>query len=138
VSAAPLRRARALSAALLLAVFTAGFLAGTAMDRALANRDDRPHKRSKGLRGMETEVLERLDLDERQRAEIETILERRRQEAAAVWSEVKPKLNEVVAGTRDDLSRVLTPAQLEEYDRLMAERWKRKDDRFKTPGKGDG
>jgi Spy/CpxP family protein refolding chaperone len=125
VSAAPLRRARALSAALLLAVFTAGFLAGAAMDRALASRDDRPQGKSRGLRGMETEVLERLDLDARQRAAIETIFERRREEAAAVWSEVKPRLNQVVAGTREDLSRVLTPEQLGEYDRLMAERWKR-------------
>jgi Spy/CpxP family protein refolding chaperone len=137
MSAVPLRRARALSAALLLAVFTAGFLAGAAVDRALADRDDRPHKKWRGPRGMEAEVLERLDLDAGQREQMETIFERRREEAAAVWKEVKPRLNEVVAGTRDDLSRVLTPEQLEEYDRLMAERWKTMDNRFEAPKRGD-
>lgn len=122
----PLARARALSAALLLAVFTAGLLAGAAMDRAFANRD---HEH-RGKRGLEAEVFERLELDGRQKAEIEKIMERRRAEAAAVWNEVKPRLNQVVAGTREDLSRVLSPDQLEEYDRLMAERWRRMEGRF--------
>jgi Spy/CpxP family protein refolding chaperone len=125
----PLSRARALSAALLLAVFTAGLLAGAAMDRAFANRDHR------GRRGLEAEVFERLDLDAGQKAEIEKILERRRAEAAAVWNEVKPRLNQVVAGTREDLSRVLTREQLAEYDRLMAERWRRMEGRFSSSGK---
>lgn len=128
--ARPLARARVLSAALLLAVFTAGLLAGAAMDRAFANRD---HEH-RGRRGFEAEVFERLDLDAGQKAEIEKILERRRAEAAAVWSEVKPRLNQVVAGTREDLSRVLSPEQLEEYDRLMAERWRRMEGRFGSSG----
>jgi Spy/CpxP family protein refolding chaperone len=129
--ARPLARARLFSAALLLAVFTAGLLAGAAIDRAFANRG--PEHR--GRRGLETEVFERLDLDARQKAEIETIMERRRAEAAAVWNEVKPRLNQVVAGTREDLSRVLNPEQLEEYDRLMAERWRRMEGRFGSSDK---
>jgi len=98
---------------------------------AIASRN--PEHR--GRRGLETEVFERLDLDARQKAEIEKIMKRRRAEAAAAWSEVKPRLNQVVAGTREDLSRVLGPEQLEEYDRLMAERWRRMEGRFGSPGK---
>jgi Spy/CpxP family protein refolding chaperone len=122
----PLRRARVLSAALLIAVFVAGVLVGAAADRAL---DPRGHGRHRH-RGRDAEVMERLRLDPGRKAEVEKILERRRAEAATVWSEVKPRLNQVVAGTREDLSRVLTPAQLEEYDRLTAERWRRMERRF--------
>jgi Spy/CpxP family protein refolding chaperone len=124
----PLRRARLLSAALLVVVFVAGTLVGAATDRAIGAPDS--HKR--GRHGMETELLERLRLDERQEREVETILERRRAEAAEIWSEVKPRLNQVLAATRDDLSRVLTPEQLEEYDRLMAERSRRKEARHEA------
>ena len=126
--ARPLRRARLLSAALLVAVFVAGTLVGAAMDRAIGAPED--HKR--GRHGMESEVLERLRLSERQEREVEAIFERRRAEAAEIWSEVKPRLNQVLAATRDDLSRVLTPEQLEEYDRLMAERSRRKEDRHQA------
>jgi Spy/CpxP family protein refolding chaperone len=129
-SGRPLRRARALSAALLTVVFVAGGLVGAAADRALGSRgEDRHHGRR---HGMEAEILDRLHLDARQKAEVEKILERRRAEAGAAWSEVKPRLSKVVAGTRDDLSRVLTPDQLAEYDRLMAERWRRMEGRFES------
>jgi hypothetical protein len=113
----------------LAVVFVAGALVGALADRALAPRD---HHHRRGPRGMEAEVFERLHLDGRQKAEVEKVLERRRAEAAAVWSEVKPRLNQVVAGTRGDLARVLTPEQLREYDRLMAERWRRMEGRFES------
>lgn len=124
----PLRRARLLSATLLVVVFMAGALVGALADRVLAPWDH--HRR--GPRRMEAEIFERLHLDSRQKAEVEKVLERRRTEAAAVWSEVKPRLNQVVAGTRGDLARVLTPEQLREYDRLMAERWRRMENRFES------
>lgn len=135
-SGRPLRRARALSAALLVVVFAVGALVGAAADRALGPRSHRY-----GRLGHESEVLERLRLDPQQKTEVERILERRRAQAAKVWSEVKPRLNQVVAGTRNDLSRVLTPGQLAEYDRLMAERWRRMEGRFASEnkkGKGEG
>jgi Spy/CpxP family protein refolding chaperone len=125
----PLRRARALSAALLGAVFAAGALVGVAADRALAPHGGRSHRHGHGL---EAEIFEHLKLDAGQKAAVEKILERRRKEAATVWSEVKPQLNRVVDGTRDDLSRVLTPSQLREYDRLMAERRRRFESRFES------
>jgi Spy/CpxP family protein refolding chaperone len=127
-------RARLLSAVLLVVVFAAGALVGAAADRAL---DPRSHGRHRH----DAEILDRLRLDGRQKAEVEKILERRRSEAAKVWSEVKPRLNQVVAGTRSDLARVLTPDQLAEYDRLMAERWRRMEGRFdseKRKGRGEG
>jgi Spy/CpxP family protein refolding chaperone len=135
MSERPLRRARALSAALLLAVFAAGALAGAAADRALRGGDH--GRRGRGHRGLEAQMVERLDLEAGQREQIETILERRRAEAGAVWSEVKPRFNEVVARTRDDLSRVLRPEQLEEYDRLMAERLQRMERRYQSGGAGE-
>lgn len=125
----PLRRAQALSAALLGAVFAAGALVGVAADRALAPRGGHSHHH-----GIEAEVFAHLELDAGQKAAVAKILERRRKEAAAVWSEVKPRLNRVVDGTRDDLSRVLKPAQLREYDRLMAERRRRFESRFDKGG----
>lgn len=129
-----MNRARLLSAVLLVVVFAAGALVGAAADRALEPRSHGRHRH-------EAEILDRLQLDGRQKAEAEKILERRRTEAAKVWSEVKPRLNRVVAGTRSDLARVLTPDQLAEYDRLMAERWRRMEGRFdseKRKGRGEG
>ncbi|HSG40475.1 MAG TPA: hypothetical protein VLE27_12615, partial [Thermoanaerobaculia bacterium] len=76
-SVRPLRRARLLSAVLLVLVFVTGTLVGAAMDRAIGEPDG--HKR--GRHGMEAEMLQRLRLDERQEREVETILERRRAEA---------------------------------------------------------
>ena len=129
--ARPLRRARALSAALLGAVLAAGALVGAAADRALEPCGGRSHSRGHGL---EAEVFQHLALDAGQKAAVEKILERRRKEVAAVWSEVKPRFNRVVEGTRDDLSRVLTPAQLREYDRVIAERRRRHESRFDKGG----
>lgn len=131
----PLRRARVLSAALLLAVFVAGGLVGAVADRAFGDRHERGRHHG---HGMESEIFARLHLDARQKAEVETILVRRRGDAAAAWSEVRPRLNQVVAATRDDLSRVLTPEQLAEYDRLMAERWQRMERRFEAGTKKEG
>ena len=130
----PPRRARTLGFVLLAAVFVAGGLAGAAADRALAERERNEHGSRHGRHGLEAEVYDRLDLDARQRAEMERIFERRRHEAAAVWDEMKPRLQRVLDGTRDDLAHVLTPEQLAEYDRLVAERQRRMDGRFKDDG----
>jgi len=132
-SGRPLRRARALSAALLAVVFVAGGLVGAAADRAFGSRGYEEGRHKGGRHhGMEAEIFDRLRLDARHQAEVEKILERRRAEAAVAWSEVKPRLNKVVAATRSDLSRVLTPDQLAEYDRLMAERRRRMESRFES------
>ena len=130
----PPRRARALGFVLLAAVFVAGGLAGAAADRALAERGHHEHGERGRHHGLEAEVFDRLDLEARQRAEMERIFERRRHEAAAVWDEMKPRLQRVLDGTRDDLAHVLTPEQLAEYDRLVAERQRRMDGRFKDDG----
>lgn len=125
-----LRRARLLSAGLLAAVFIAGVLVGAATDRALGGSHEHRSRRY----GIDSEVLERMHLDARQRAEVDRILERRRVEAAAVWNEAKPRFNKVVADTRSDLAGVLNPAQLREYDRWIAERSRRMEKRFESSG----
>ena len=130
----PPRRARTLGFVLLAAVFVSGGLAGAAADRALSDREHRGHGGRGRHHGLEAEVYERLDLDARQRAEMEKIFERGRHEAAAVWDEMKPRLQRVLDGTRDDLAHVLTPEQLAEYDRIVAERQRRMDGRFKDDG----
>jgi Spy/CpxP family protein refolding chaperone len=127
-------RARVLSAILLVVVFVAGVLVGAAADRALEPRSHRSWRHRH-----EAEILERLRLDPGQKTAVEEILARRRSEAGKVWRQVKPRLDQVVAGTRGDLSRVLTAEQLAEYDRLMAERWRRMQGRFDSEnGKGRG
>jgi Spy/CpxP family protein refolding chaperone len=125
----PIRRARALSAALLAAVFAAGVLVGAATHQAMAGGESRDRH---GRHGFEAEVFARLNLEDQQKQQVETIMKRRRAQAAVVWSEVKPRLNEVVAQTRADLSRVLRPEQLAEYDRLMTERSRRMERRFES------
>ena len=129
----PLRRARLLSAALLAVVFVTGVLVGAATDRAIGGPSEHKPRRH----GIDAEVLERMHLDARQEAEVDRILERRRTEAAAVWSEVKPRLNQVVADTRSDLSRILTPEQLREYDLWIAERSRRREKRFESGSSTD-
>jgi hypothetical protein len=129
-------RARVLSAVLLVVVFVAGVLVGAAADRVLEPRSLQTWRHRR-----EAEILERLRLEPGQKAEVEKILARRRSEAGKVWRGVKPRLDRVVAGTREDLSRVLTAEQLAEYDRLMAERWRRMQGRFDSEnkkGRGEG
>ena len=110
-------------------VFVTGVLVGAATDRAIGGPQDHHRPRRHGI---DAEVLERMHLDAGQQAEVDRILEQRRTEAAAIWSEVKPRLNQVVADTRTDLSRVLTPEQLREYDLWIAERSRRMEKRFES------
>ena len=121
-------RARALGLALLATIFAAGALAGAAFQRVshrptadAAAADSACEPRRKGL------IVYQVNPSPEQRARIDAIMERRREEMDAFWEGEGRKLRAIVDTTRNEIRAVLTPAQRVEYDRLVAEARARKE-----------
>jgi Spy/CpxP family protein refolding chaperone len=150
--AAP-RRTRLLGAALLVAAFSTGALAGAAGDRLLARDDDHDRRgvgfaggHPRGARGHVFEkrimLFEPLDLSEEQRDRIGEILERRREQMAESWRRIRPQLGALVDSTHAEIRALLTPEQQRAFDRLredrlrLRHRWGRRGDSLFVPGLG--
>lgn len=117
-----------LTAALLLgAVFAAGLLGGSALDRAFAAGPERAAASCDGhKRGGHDRILDQLELDAPQRARIDAILQRRRGETRAFWEGDGARLRAIVDSTRAEIRGVLTPEQRARYDRLKSEHKRRR------------
>lgn len=118
-------RARILGAALLVAAFVAGGLAGAAADRVFAERlpghaarDTRPCRGPQGT----AELFGALHLTADQQVRLDSILERRRVQMDAFWEREGPRLRALVDSTEQEIGRILTPDQRATFDRLRAEK----------------
>lgn len=120
-------RMRLLGVGLLAATFVAGALAGAAVDRVLnagepdaverdRGRDDDDRRRSY--------VVDRIEMSDEQRSDIDEILEGRSARMRAVWREVSPRLEAITDSARVEIMEVLTPEQRAEYERKLKERRK--------------
>lgn len=120
-------RSRILGAILLVVTFLAGGLAGAASLRVLNAAEPQPalppgthchgpHEKRGGR------WLEQLNLSAEQRAKVEQIMERRREQTSAFWENEGARLRVLVDSTRNEIRAVLTPEQRAEYDRLRAQR----------------
>src|SRR5688572_7772856 len=133
-------RTRLLASGLLVVTFAVGALAGAAGDRLLtaepkaevapvtkadSTRSERERDRNRGRRGsilLDPKVLEELGTTVEQRQKINTVLERRDQEAKRIFNEMQPRLDAMMQQTRDELRAQLTPAQLTRLDEIINER----------------
>jgi Spy/CpxP family protein refolding chaperone len=82
--------------------------------------------------GMLDEIDEAVRLDASQRAQVEAILKKTRQESQEVIKQVQPQLGEVRARTRAQIRAILTPEQQARYDewtRLREEAWSSRRDK---------
>ena len=128
------KRARIAGSVLLLVVFVAGALAGAASERVMRADETPATPRTSGeTRGGSRRLLQdeqfasALELTAEQRTQIKTIMDRRDSEARKVWSEAEPRLRAVGDATREEIQKVLTPAQVEKLEAEIAKRrssWK--------------
>jgi len=110
------RQARWTGMIVLVIAFLAGSLVGAATmhvveaDEAPAPRSERP------------DLFERLQLTPEQQAQVNQIMERRRQEVHAFWQEHGPRMEAIYDSTRVEFRAVLTPEQRALDDRFRTER----------------
>ncbi len=107
---------------ILAAVLLAGALAlGGALGAAgysWAAGDDRC-ARPGGRESYVDRLTTELRLSPEQRGQVIVILERQREELAAIWREVKPRTEEIRQAARAEIRGVLTPEQQERYTELL-------------------
>lgn len=120
------RRARLLGLTLLVVTFLTGALAGAAVNRVLVARDvvadetePRQERRSRG--SSTDDFLASVDLTAEQRAEVDSILARRRQQIEATWDGVRPRLRALVDSTRQEIAAALDEEQRAAYELFLAE-----------------
>lgn len=137
-------RIRLATMGVFLLVFGAGVAVGIVVERAVLGSDaatasterrrgERDHDRDRGL------VIDRVEMSERQRERVDSIVEYHRERMSELWSEFRPRLRGVARDTREDIKAVLDPEQRAAYDSLLArERRKdRDDDRKDRDGKDE-
>lgn len=126
-----LMRPRLIGLVLVGTAFLAGGLGGAAFDRVLSAGEIRDahavaaacdSHRHKG-----SDIFDDVGVTPEQRATIDAILQRRREETDAVWQEAGPKLRAIVASAKEEIiETTLNDAQRERYEQLSSERRARK------------
>lgn len=116
-------RARLLSLGLLAVTFVTGALAGAAVDRVLTAGEVEGAERARGRDGdRRSYVIDQVEMNEAQRADIDAILARRSDRMRSVWKEFSPRLEAITDSARLEIMQVLTPEQRTEYERRLSER----------------
>lgn len=117
-------RMRLVGVGVLAVTFIAGALAGAAVDRVLTAGEPEPVEREKERDGDRSRsyVIDRVEMSEEQRAEIDEILEERAERMRSVWQEAEPRLRAVTDSARAEIMDVLTPEQRAEYERKLEKR----------------
>jgi Spy/CpxP family protein refolding chaperone len=112
------RSPRLIGAALLLAAFIAGAAVGFAFDRVV-----RPEPRLKTFVVADmSRVLDRLELTTRQRAQADSILQRRAPTTERMMLDVADRLRGLSDSVDAELRSILTPQQRARLDSLRGER----------------
>lgn len=115
------------ASALLVGVLLLGAAAGVAVDRTLLSRSatETTEGRRGGDRDRRTSYMDwlsaELDLNADQRTQIETLVDQHREQVSGLWSELRPRLEELQSQVRAEISEVLTDEQRTEYEALMEE-----------------
>ena len=117
------KRAQTVGLLMLVIIFAVGAMTGAATMRVA--RDDRSDPREAvESRERRPSLWETLDLTPEQRARVDDIMERRRGEVQAFWTEHGPQLRAVMDSARADVREVLTPEQQAIEAEFFAERRK--------------
>ena len=99
---------------LLGAVLVGGALGFTADRLMLRDRISRPE-------GGRPSLADRLQLDATQRARLDSLLDDRHRRMNLVMATVRPTLDSIKAGSRDEIRLILNPTQLAEFEKVLAE-----------------
>ncbi len=111
--------------ALLLGALTLGAISGAAVDRLLLSSEATaaPEGERSGERDRRRDYLawlsEELQLDSAQHEQVGAIVERHRELTSALWSETRPRFDELRQQLRDDIRRALNDEQRVKYEELL-------------------
>jgi Spy/CpxP family protein refolding chaperone len=125
-------RQRWVGVAVLAATFLAGGIAGAAVRASTANptpavNAQRGEDQQRDENNRRRFPYEHLGIEGEQRAQLEALFERRRDELSALWHEYEPRMDAVVDSTRAEMHRLLTPEQIQAYDEYRKQRKQRQD-----------
>ncbi len=123
-------RVRIMAMAVLVLVFVGGMVVGVALDRSVA--DAAPVAEISDVRQVAPEVttplregrgwaIDRIDLDEDQRAEVEAVIMRWLDEMSRRVQRCETSYQEVIDGARAEVRESLTEEQRAEFDAVLAE-----------------
>jgi len=118
-------KSKAWALALLLGVLMLGAVAGIGVDRLLISQPGAAVQpsRARGERDRRQAHLDwlaaELQLTEEQRAQLEAIVERNRQEMAALWQDMQPRFEALKSQARAETRALLNEEQLAAYEELL-------------------
>lgn len=115
------KRARLTGMLMLVIMFTVGALAGAATMHVVEGDEGPTRDRSERER---PSLFETLELTPDQQAQVDAVIERRREQMDLFWKEHKPLLDAVMDSARVEIRAILTPEQREREERFRAERRK--------------
>jgi hypothetical protein len=110
-----MQQSKNLAIAFLLGAVVVGGALGFTADRVmLRDRISRPE-------GGRPSLADRLQLDVTQRARLDSIIDERHRRMDLVMSPVRPTLDSIKQRARDEIRLILTPTQLAEFEKVLAE-----------------
>ena len=110
-----MQQSKNLAIAFLLGAVVVGGALGFTADRVmLRDRIGQPDKERPKL-------ADRLELDSAQRVRLDSIADDRRQRMDLVLAPVKPALDSIRERAREEIRLMLTPKQLAEFEKVLAE-----------------
>ena len=118
----PLNSTRSTAMAVVFVAFVAGLVVGAAGDRVYLIRTHQivPPRGGKTMTHRLADRLDReLHFDAQQRTQVESILERRRQRMDAVWSSVRPLIENEINATNAEIEKILRPDQVKTFKSIQ-------------------
>ena len=107
-------------------------------------RADRARSRGRDARDGETrarrfreQLVDRLELDDAQQAQMDAFIEANRAEASAFWDDTYARYRELRLKFREQISEILNESQRETFDALMRERGRNDRDRDSVESDSD-
>lgn len=113
------KQARWTGMIVLIITFVAGGLVGAATLHVVEADEVTSPRRERG-----PDLFERLHLTPEQQAQVDSIMERRRQEVDAFWKRHGPTMRAIYDSTRVEIRGLLTPEQIRIEEQFRAERQK--------------
>ena len=122
-----MQRSKGFALIFLLGAFLAGIAVGVTADRTMEHRSGR-----RGGRSPVDRMAHDLDLNARQRAAFDSILDVRRKQMHQLFEPIRPQMDSLMAldkvmrdSTHQQLRSLLTPGQQVKFDKMHAEAMKR-------------
>ena len=112
---------RSSAAAGVIALFLAGVAVGALGTHLISRHGMRSGPAGFSHRMMMTDLYRRLDLDADQRRQVDAIFADSHRETAALWREVRPRVEAVIERTQNRIALLLNPRQRQEFERYRRE-----------------